>query len=152
MAKRTLTAVIAVIAILAILLAMLAGCNKTSRERFEDERSSLYVVEETKGAKILEEKVISLLKEKDIKVQDSFIRARIVDGVPYINLFALVKNEKGAEMIKIYSVKSEYAAPIVSAFSFNADSISVSGKRLDIPFYLEYEVNYNLQGEEIVLT
>ena len=150
MARKTLTAVIAVIAILSILSAMLAGCGtKTPEERFEEGRSDSSVVT-TDGAKILQEKVTELLKEKNVTVDDSYVSSRFLDGIPYIAFTALVTGEDGKE-VKSYSIETEYDGPIASAFAYSSNYISVYGDMLYIREYFEY-ANYDLQGEDIIVT
>lgn len=151
MARRTLTTVIVVIAIIAILSAMLTGCSNTPEERFEEWRSNSSVVT-TEGAKILQEKVISLLKKNDVIVTDSYVSTDFMDGIPYITFVALVTGEDGTtKEVKSYSIETEYDGPIASAFGYNSDEISVYGDMLYIDSYFEY-ADYDLQGEEIVVT
>ena len=151
MAKKTLTAVIAVIAIIATLAAMLAGCgSKTPEERFEDWRSNSSVVT-TDGARILQEKAISLLKENDITVLDSYVSADFMDGLPYITFVALITSDDGVRELKSYSIETEYDGPIASAFGYNSDKISVYGEMLYIDYYFEYS-DYDFQGDKIIVT
>lgn len=152
MARKTLTAVIAVIATFAILSAMLAGCGtKTPEERFEEGRSDSSVVT-TDGAKILQEKTISLLKENDIEVLNSYVSARFLDGEPLITFVAMVTEKDGGKpTLKCYSVRTDFNGPIASAFGYCSNYISVHGDMLYIREYFEY-ANYDLQGEDIIVT
>ena len=141
---------VAVITIACVLLKMFAGCNKTPEERFEEWRSNSSVVT-TEGAKILQEKVISLLKKNDVIVTDSYVSTDFMDGIPYITFVALVTGEDGTKEVKSYSIETEYDGPIASAFGYNSDKISVYGPVLYIDYYFEY-ADYELQGEKIVVT
>ena len=149
MARRALAAV-AVIMTACILLTMFAGCDKTPEERFEEWRSNSDIAL-TSGADILKEKSISLLKENDITVLDSYVSSDFMDGIPYITFVALVAGENGEKQVKSYSVETEYDGPIASAFGYNSNEISVYGDMLYIDSYFEY-ADYDLQGEEIVVT
>ena len=148
MARRVLTAV-AVIMTACILLTMFAGCNQTPEERFEEWRSNSDVAL-TSGADVLQENAISLLKENDITVLDSYVSSDFMDGIPYITFVALVAGENGKEL-KSYSVETEYDGPIASAFGYNSDKISVYGNMLYIDYYFEY-ADYELEGDEIIVT
>lgn len=149
MAKKTLTAVIAVIAIVAVLSAMLTGCKKTPEKCFEEWRENSTVAL-TGGADILQEKTISLLKENDIEVHESYVSSDFMDGIPFITFVALVAGENGEKELKSYSVETEHDGPIASAFGYGADSISVYGDMLYIDYYFQ-NATYSLEGEEIVV-
>lgn len=134
---------------LMILLTMFAGCSSTPKERFEDLRARSFVVT-TDGAKFLQEKAISLLKEQDIEVLNSYVSSDFMDGLPYITFVALVAGENGATL-KEYAIVTEYDGPIAAAFQKNEEKISPYGDKLYIDSYFEYAA-YNLQGDEIIVT
>ena len=149
--KATFGKVITLLLVFATLLTMFAGCTKKGPETRFQERKSYSTVPTTEGATVLQDKVLKLLEENGIVVQNSYISVDYIDGFPYI-FFDFLKVEKdGSKTIKTYLVKTDYDGPITSAFSFNSDIISVYGDILYIKYYFEY-ADYALKGEEIVVT
>lgn len=152
-AKRimaTFGKVISLLLVGIILLTMFAGCStKTSFERFEDLRSN-EAVATVASAGILKMKLIHVLHEDGVVVEDSYISACFIDNIPYITFVALVTEEGGSVELKKYSIQTEYNGPIVSCFNANSEKISVYGEMLHIDEYFE-NADYSIHGEKIVV-